>query len=137
MIILDTNVLAVLMGTSSNDGAEGWLRLQDPAELRITAITRAEVRYGIARLPAGRRRSDYERAADAFFTSQRSRVLAFDAIAADMYGDVVADRERAGRPIGIADAQIAAIALVNHAVVATRDRGGFDLTGVEVIDPFA
>lgn len=55
----------------------------------------------------------------------------------DMYGDIVADRERAGRPIGIADAQIAAIALVNHAVVATRDRGGFDLTGVEVIDPFA
>lgn len=54
-----------------------------------------------------------------------------------MYGDIVADRERAGRPIGIADAQIAAIALVNHAVVATRDRGGFDLTGVEVIDPFA
>lgn len=89
------------MGTSSNDGAEGWLRLQDPAELRITAITRAEVRYGIARLPAGRRRSDDERAADAFFTSQRSRVLAFDAI------------------------------------VATRDPGGFDLTGVEVIDPFA
>lgn len=136
MIILDTNVVAVLMGTSRNLAAENWLG-QNASELHITAITRAEIRYGIARLPAGRRRNDYERAADAFFTGQRSRILAFGALAADAYGDIVADRERAGRPISVPDAQIAAIALVNRAAVATRDQGGFDLTGVSLVNPFA
>ena len=48
MIILDTNVVAVLMGTSKHDVATAWLNRQDPHALFLTAITRAEVRYGIA-----------------------------------------------------------------------------------------
>ncbi len=136
MIILDTNVVAVLMGTSTHDVATAWLNRQDPRALYLTAITRAEVRYGVARLPAGSRRDRLARAADNLFTSQAERTLMFDISAADCYGDIVADRERAGRPIGSADAQIAAIARVHDAIVATRDSKGFLGTGVTAVDPF-
>lgn len=137
MIILDTNVVSALMGTNLSPTVSAWYAQQAPASIYITAVTRAEVRYGLARLPHGRRRSVYQHAADAFFTSQFDRTLSFDAVAADAYGDIVAERERVGRPIGIADAQIAAIAYAHGATVATRDSGGFDRTGVNVTDPFA
>ncbi|HMS75434.1 type II toxin-antitoxin system VapC family toxin [Gordonia sp. (in: high G+C Gram-positive bacteria)] len=136
MIILDTNVVAVLMGTSKHDVATAWLNRQDPHALFLTAITRAEVRYGIARLPAGSRRDRLSRMADNLFTSQADRTLMFDIAAADYYGDIVAGRERDGRPIGSADAQIAAIARVHDAIVATRDSNGFLRTGVTTVDPF-
>lgn len=137
MIVLDTNVVSMLMESTSHPAATSWLDRQVAASIYITAITRAEVRYGIARLPPGRRRTAYEHAADRFFATQSDRTLDFDAVAADAYGVLVAERERLGRPIGVADAQIAAIALARGAAVATRDVGGFDRTGVKVIDPFA
>ncbi|GAB04450.1 hypothetical protein GII30_11325 [Gordonia amarae] len=103
MIILDTDVVAVAMGTSAHDAATAWLSLQNPHQLYLTAITRA---------------------------------AAFDIAAADCYGDIVADRDRAGIPIGSADAQIAAIARVHDALVATRDSNGFAGTGVATVNPF-
>lgn len=136
VIILDTNVVSVLMGTNLSPEVSAWYTHQEPASIYITAVTRAEVRYGLARLPQGRRRSVYQHAADAFFTSQLTRTLSFDAAAADAYGDIVAERERLGRPIGVADAQIASIARAHGATVATRDIGSFDHTGVNVTDPF-
>ncbi len=137
MIILDTNVVAVAMGASLDDTAAAWFEEQDAGSIYITAVTRAEVRYGIARLPSGRRRRALQRAADTFFTGQSGRTLPFDATAADAYGKIVADRERRGRPIGIADAQIAAIARAHGADIATRDMSGFELTGVSVVNPFS
>lgn len=136
MIILDTNVVSVLMGTSPDVHVAAWLSRQDAGSIYLTAVTRAEVRYGIARLPTGRRRDVYQQAADRLFDSQLDHTLVFDAGAADAYGRIVAERELRGRPIGLADAQIAAIAQVHQASVASRDTGGFDLTGISVIDPF-
>lgn len=136
MIILDTNIVSVLMGTNSSQEMTTWYSSQDATAIYLTTITRAEVRYGIARLPQGKRRRLYQRAADELFTSQLAHTLAFDARAADAYGDIVAERERQGRPIGIADAQIAAIARTHDAIIATRDIGGFDVAGVNVVNPF-
>ncbi len=136
MIILDTNIVSVLMGTSPSHEVTAWYSRQDSTAIYLTTITRAEVRYGIARLPQGKRRDLYRRAADGLFASQLARTLPFDALAADAYGDIVAERERQGRPIGIADAQIAAIARTHDAIIATRDIGGFDATGVNVVNPF-
>lgn len=137
MIILDTNVVAVLMGTSRSATAAQWFQQQDPESIYLTTITRAEVRYGIARLPQGQRRDTYRQAADSFFTSQLDRTLSFGPEAADLYGEIVAERECRGHPIGIADAQIAAIARTHHATVATRDSNGFEWTGIDVTDPFS
>jgi len=135
VIVVDTNVVSALM-SSRAAALDPWLERIDGSSLFTTAITRAEIRYGIARLPDGRRRDDLMARAEALFDETAERILPFDSAAADRYGRIVASRERAGRPISIADAQIAAIAAAHRATVATRNTGDFTGTGVGVVDPF-
>lgn len=136
MILLDTNVISALMMPEPDPVVASWLAAQDPADLALTTVTRAEIRYGLARLPEGARRERLRLAAERFFDSQQERTMPFDVAAADAYGEIVAARERLGRPIGVLDAQIAAIARVRLARVATRDEGGFGDTGVDIVNPF-
>jgi toxin FitB len=67
----------------------------------------------------------------------QGRILAFDAVAAQRYADIVPARERLGRPIGVADAQIAAICRTTDATLATRNTDDFGGTGIELIDPWS
>jgi len=135
MIVLDTNVVSTLMASRASDLDE-WLSDVDGAALFTTTITRAEIRYGIERLPAGSRRDGLAARADALFDEIADRILSFDSAAADRYGALVAERERVGRPISVPDAQIAAIAMVHRATVATRNVRDFTGTGVGVVNPF-
>jgi predicted nucleic acid-binding protein len=66
----------------------------------------------------------------------RGRVEPFDNIAATHYAMVVADRDRAGRPISVADAQIASVGRKLQAALAIRNIGGFEQTGLELVDPW-
>jgi predicted nucleic acid-binding protein len=134
MIVLDTNIVATLMA----DGAEiePWLMTVPRQELYTTVMTRAEIRYGLARLPAGKRRTELVSRADALFTQTQERLLTFDAKAADRYGEIVATRQAAGRPISVADAIIASIAWVHRASLATRNVRDFDDCGVAVVNPY-
>ncbi|MBL5973538.1 MAG: type II toxin-antitoxin system VapC family toxin [Candidatus Leucobacter sulfamidivorax] len=136
MIVLDTNVVSALMRPDLDPAIARWIAEHDPSEFVLTAVTRAEIRYGIARLPAGQRRERLRHAADALFAAQAGRILPFDERAADLYGDIIAQREATGRPIGVLDAQIAAIARAHDAVIATRDTGGFADTGTAIVNPF-
>jgi len=135
MIVLDTNVVSALM-TSRASELDAWLNDVDGAALFTTTITRAEIRCGIERLPEGRRRDELASRANALFTETADRMLSFDSAAADRYGALVAERERAGRPISVIDAQIASIALVHRAIVATRNVRDFEGTGIRVLNPF-
>jgi len=99
-------------------------------------MTRAEIRYGLARLPAGKRRTDLVNRADDLFRQTQERLLSFDAKAADRYGEVVAIREASGRPISVADAIIASIAWVHHASLATRNVRDFDNCEIAVVNPY-
>ena len=134
MIVLDTNIVAALMA----DGAEidPWLMTVPRHELYTTVMTRAEIRYGLARLPAGKRRTDLVNRADDLFRQTQERLLSFDAKAADRYGEVVAIREASGRPISVADAIIASIAWVHHASLATRNVRDFDDCEIAVVNPY-
>jgi predicted nucleic acid-binding protein len=134
MIVLDTNIVAALMA----DGAEidPWLMAVPRHELYTTVMTRAEIRYGLARLPAGKRRTDLVNRADDLFRQTQERLLSFDAKAADRYGEVVAIREASGRPISVADAIIASIAWVHHASLATRNVRDFDDCEIAVVNPY-
>ena len=110
MIVWDTNVVSELMRPEPNGQVVAWTDRQPASEVFITAITLAELWYGIGRLPTGRRRSELAEVFDAMLTGEfEERVLDFDGVAAAHYGDLVAERERNGRPISMADAQIAAI----------------------------
>lgn len=136
MIVLDTNVVSELMRRAPAPAVVAWLGTVAPHDLYTTAITVAEVRYGIARLPDGRRKSQLVEAADEVFLGFPEQVLAFDAAAALAYASVVTARDRAGVPIHGFDAQIAAICRLHQATLATRNVGDFYGTGIEVVDPW-
>lgn len=107
----------------------------------ITSVNEAELLFGVERLPAGRRRDAIALANDRVISEVfGERILPFDRAAVRAYAEIRVARERAGRPFGEnmhRDCMIAAIARVNGASVATRDTGGFDDCGIQVINPWA
>jgi len=137
MIILDTNVLSELMKVASNSAVLDWIGAQSTAELFTTTITQAEVYYGLALLPIGKRRSQLEKAVNQVFEQDfERRILVFDRHAAYEYGGIVAHRKQLGKPIAYADAQIAAIARAHNADVATRNILDFSDCQLILINPW-
>lgn len=136
MIVLDTNVVSELMRAEPAPEVLAWLRQNSGSGLYTTAVTVAEIRYGIARLPEGRRRDSLHQAANEVFAAFPRQVLPFDLAAAGAYADVVAGREMNGQPIDGFDAQIAAICRVHAATLATRNTKDFAGTGLKVVDPW-
>jgi toxin FitB len=136
MIILDTNVVSELMRPEPTPGVASWVRDRDRRELRTTAVTLAEVRYGIARLPDGRRKQVLLAAADEIFSAFADQVLPVDAAAAEHYAVIASSREQTGKPIAGFDALIAAVCRSQGATLATRNVSDFDGTGIEIIDPW-
>lgn len=136
MIVLDTNVVSELMRAEPAPAVLLWLNQSSGAGLYTTAVTVAEIRYGIVRLPDGQRRESLHRAANEIFAAFPRQVLPFDLAAAVAYADVVAGREQLGRPMNGFDAQIAAICRTQAATLATRNIKDFTDTGIEAIDPW-
>jgi predicted nucleic acid-binding protein len=137
MIILDTNVVSELMRPEPTSQVAAWVRDRDRHELRTTAITLAEVRYGIARLPDGRRKQVLLAAADEIFRTFEDQVLPVDVAAAEQYAVIACNRERSGKPMSSFDALIAAVCRSQGAALATRNVPDFDGAGIEIIDPWA
>ena len=138
MIIVDTNVVSDRMRLEPSIRVRHWLEAVDDSELYTTAISQSEILYGIAILPEGKRRSDFEAAAHRVFSEDfAERVLPFDERAAGYYASITSDRRRRGKPIAIFDAMIASIALSNDATLATRNVRDFVGTGIRVIDPWS
>jgi hypothetical protein len=137
VIVLDTNVISELMRATPDRHVIDWVDAQPASDLFLTAITLAELLYGVARLPHGRRRSTIADTLERVVTTDFDRrVVSFDDIAAGQYAELVAARERAGRPIGLADAQIAAICRSYGATLATRNTADFEDTGVVLANPW-
>jgi predicted nucleic acid-binding protein len=114
-----------------------WLDSQAAETLYLSTVSLAELLFGIASLPRGRRKDGLERAfteTTAFLFADR--LLPFDVAAARTYADVMSRARSAGRAIGVADGQIAAIAATRDLVIATRDATPFKAAGVQVIDPW-
>jgi predicted nucleic acid-binding protein len=137
MIVLDTNVMSELVRDQPAEAVKRWVRKQPSALLFTTAISEAEILYGVALLPLGRRRTVLGQAVAAIFDDELAgRVLPFDSVAARIYADILADRRRRGRPVGQSDAQIAAIAASHGASVATRNTADFIDCGIAVVNPW-
>lgn len=137
MIVLDTNVLSETLRPQPDAGALAWIAAQPATSLFTTAITRAEIMYGLRLLPQGRRRDNLCNAVTTIFDEDfAGRVLGFDDQAADVYADIAASRKQAGRPISQFDAMIAAIARSCGAVLATRNTRDFIDCGIDLADPW-
>jgi len=137
MIILDTNVLSELMRPEPSPIVVTWVKKQPGTELFTTSITEAEIFYGIQLLTKGKRREGLLTAAEAMFAEDLAgHVFGFESEAARAFSLIAAHRRALGRPISHADAQIAAIAKVRGAKLATRDIADFDDCGLDVVDPW-
>jgi toxin FitB len=137
VIILDTNVISELARQIPDTGVLAWLDSLEISEVATTAVTAAELRYGVARLPDGHRKRELTVVIRGILVEDfYGRVLPFDERASIRYADVVTGRERIGRPIGVADAQIAAICRDSGATLANRHTADFEETGIELSDPW-
>lgn len=138
MILLDTNVLSALMQRQPDPMVVAWLDGLPTQSVWITSVTVFEVRFGLKLLADGRWRRQLE---DAFTRALdedlEGRVLPFDVSAAQAAGVIAAHRRRVGRPVAIRDLQIAAIAAVRKATLATRNTRHFEDLDISLVDPWA
>ena len=115
---------------------QAWLSRRVAATLLLMALGEAGLRFGVAIMPAGRRRDATEAAIGAMLRADfAGRILPFDGAAARAYATIAVTRHPTGRPVGAMDAQIAAIARSRNMAVATRVTRDFADAGVDVVDP--
>ena len=137
MIVLDTNVISELMRREPDPRVMAWVAEQPMAGVFTTTLTQAEIFYGLALLPAGRRRDDLLAAARPMFdVDLAGRVLPLDTEATSAYPAIAAGRKQDGKPISQIDAQIAAIVRSRGARLATRNVRDFADCGITVVDPW-
>lgn len=137
MILLDTNVISEPLRAAPEPRVVEWLDAQPLETVFISVITVAELRYGVARLPNGRRRNALrDRLETQVLPAFAGRMLTFDLPAAQAYADLMAKAQAMGCAIGMADGLIAAVAWANGMTVATRDTAPFSAVGVAVINPW-
>jgi len=135
-VVLDTNIISELEGRKYSERLLHWLNSFDRADLYLTTISVAEIHYGLALLPEGKRREalmqDYLRLEEAF----SGRIIPFTLAAARRYGALRAAREKRGRRMETKDAMIAAICLVHGATLATRNTKDFEGLDLKLVNPF-
>jgi len=137
VILLDTNVVSEVIKARPDPMVARWLAGRATDDVYVSAVTEAELRFGVALLPEGRRRAALADAIEGLMRKDFvGRILPFDSDAAVEYAALAASRRLAGRPISVPDAQIAAIARARGAVLATRNVADFERSGIEIIDPW-
>lgn len=137
MILLDTNVVSEPLRPAPEVRVIEWIDAQPLETLFLSAITVAELRAGVAMLPAGKRRNSlHEYLEKRVLPSFVGRVLSFDPVCTSAYAQVLATARQAGSGIETADACIAAVALANGFIVAARDTSPFQVAGLTVINPW-
>lgn len=135
MIILDTNVISETTRPTPSPSVLHWLA-KHLDDCMVAVVTMQELEFGTQRMPEGTRRRSVEDAIEGFIQSFEGCFLPLSLESARMSGAVLAARLAAGRPISMADAQIAGTALVHGAAIATRNIKDFDGLGIELIDPW-
>lgn len=137
MIVLDTNVLSELLRRQPSTAVLNWLDGLPETDVATTAVTAAELLYGVERLPDGHRKAALTLAIRQILDEDFvDRVESFDNAAAGHYATIVTGRATIGRPINTADAQIAAICRRLGATIATRNVKDFEDCGITVLNPW-
>ncbi|ODR92189.1 type II toxin-antitoxin system VapC family toxin [Sinorhizobium alkalisoli] len=137
MIVLDTKVISELWKVAPDANVLAWIDAQMVETLYLSAITVAELRFGLATMPEGQRRTIYQdRLEHDVLPVFSGRVLSFDLDASRAYADLMARARTTGKAIGKADGYIAATAAARGLVVATRDTSPFEAAGLTIINPW-
>lgn len=136
MIVLDTNVLSEPLKTTPARKVMEWLDNQSAETLYITAVNRAELRFGVLRMPNGKRKNALAAQVERVLELFDGRTLDFDSAAADKLAEIAAEREKNGKRALAPEAYIAACAAARDFAVATRNVNHFEHLGVRLINPW-
>jgi len=136
MTILDTNVLSALMHVAPDKNVVAWLDRQPRASIWISSITVLEIRFGLQIMPGGKRRSALIQSFQELLEKIDHRVVPFDVAAAQEAADLMASRQKNGRPGDLRDTMIAGIVMSQHATLATRNTTHFEDIAVPLVDPW-
>jgi len=137
MILLDTNLISEPWKPKPDPHVMAWMDAQAVETLYLSAVTVAELRFGIAAMPAGKRRDVlHERLEGELLPVFLGRVLAFDLDASRAYAELMSKAKIAGLAINLADGYIAATAAARGLIVASRDTAPFHAAGVRTINPW-
>lgn len=137
MYLLDTTVISEGFAPRPESRVVDWLESTAPGDLYVSAIVKAELLFGVAVLPSGRRRDDLAAMIAGYIGRyEPEAVLPFTTNEAQAYAEIVAARRTLGRPIRELDAQIAAIARSRGLAVVTRNVKDFENCGVIVVNPW-
>lgn len=137
MIVIDTNVISELWNAEPNPLVVRWMDNQAIETLYLSAITLAELRFGLAILPAGKRRDVLQNRLDQkVLPLFDGRILPFGLPETQAYAALMARARAAGQAISPADGHIAATAATHGLMVATRDTRPFEAAGLKALDPW-
>jgi toxin FitB len=137
MIILDTNVLSALMRSAPNKAVLAWLNKQPRTSIWTTSVTLMEIQFGLEIMPTGKRRSFLTQEFKGVLDDLGGRVATFDTTAAEFAAELMATRQKKGKPVELRDTMIAGIVLANHASLATRNTNHFSDISTPVVNPWA
>lgn len=136
MILLDANVLSEPLRSKPFPKVIEWLDRQAAETLHLSTISYAELRFGVRRMPEGKRKNDLAARVEQALHLFKDRTLTFDLEAADRLAQILTRTEKIGRKMPAPDAYIAAIAMAPGFAVATRNVDRFQDTGVSVVNPW-
>ncbi len=136
MIVLDTNIISEAMKPEPHLPVKVWLNDQSVETLYISSVTLAELLFGIAALPAGKRKDMLEQSLNGLMGLFRDRILTFDIDAAKHYAKLAVTAKRVGKGFPTPDGYIAAIAASRGFIVASRDTAPYEAAGVPIINPW-
>ena len=136
MIILDTNVVSEAMKPEPNPVVRAWLNDQAAETLYLSSVTLAELLFGIAALPSGKRKEMLALTLEGLMELFKDRVLPFDVEAARYYADLAVVAKVSGRGFPTPDGYIAAIAASRGFIVASRDTAPYEAARVTVMNPW-
>jgi toxin FitB len=132
--LLDTNVISQRTKVEPDARVVAWLRQVEASELYLSAISLAEIAFGIEEMPVGKKRQNFE----SWLTSDirrgfAGRILGVDEHIAEQAGRLTSKAKKAGAKPEFADALIAATAKVHGLRVATLNLNHFVGLGVELV----
>jgi predicted nucleic acid-binding protein len=135
-LIIDTNIVSEVIKPRPDERVAAWFADRPPEALYLTAVTEAELLYGVLLMPQGQRRRNTSALIDAVLKTFGKRIVPFDRSAAAAFATIAANRRRLGRSVEMPDLQIAAIARANSMTIATRNVRDFEHCGVDLVNPF-
>ncbi|MDP2904013.1 MAG: type II toxin-antitoxin system VapC family toxin [Methylovulum sp.] len=134
--LLDTCAISELTKPQANSGVIEWLKNTNAEDLYLSVINIGEIKKGINKLPASKKKQDLLFWLETLLEDYQSRILTVDLIVMENWSLLVANAEKKGQSIASMDSMIGAIAYTHHLTLVTRNERDFYACNIPMINPW-